>query len=95
MSVAQIKQVLDGITAGKSSESVKNLAMMLYFRWAQVDPREAVTAAAMEEEGTSGSVSEPSVALAERLHRLVPAKSRSSFPLGTNIVLTPLRMERP
>lgn len=49
LSVDQIKQALDAIPKDKVSESARSMAKSLYFRWAQIDPMEAVTAAALEE----------------------------------------------
>ena len=49
MSVAQIQQTLDAIPREKESESAQNMARSLYFRWAQIDPTQAIAAAALEE----------------------------------------------
>lgn len=49
MSVAQIQQALDAIPREKESESAQNMARSLYFRWAQIDPTQAIKAAVLEE----------------------------------------------
>jgi hypothetical protein len=48
LSVAQIRQALDLIPKDKATDAAENMARALYFRWAQMDPSEALAAAALE-----------------------------------------------
>lgn len=52
MSVARIRQALDAVSDGKTSKSVQELEESLYFRWAQINPLEALEAASHVEDST-------------------------------------------